>query len=130
MDGYPFVHREQVRFRDLDAMGHVNNAVYLTYMESARTALLRDRGLVRSLDDLTFLVARIEIDFRSPVRSEETVDVGVRPAGFGSKSFELEYRLEADRRLVAEGRSVCVTYDYETRETVSVPATWRERLAA
>ena len=130
MEGFPFVHREPVRFRDLDAMGHVNNAVYLTYMASARAALLRERGLVRDLDDLIFVVARVEIDFRSPVRSEEAVDIGVRAGAFGSKSFDLEYRLEAANRLVAEGRTVCVTYDYEKRETVTVPDTWRERLAA
>jgi acyl-CoA thioester hydrolase len=130
VEAFPFVHREAVRFGDLDAMGHVNNAVYLTYLESARTEFLLDLGLVRRLEDLAIVVARVEIDFRSPLRFRESVDVGVRPAGFGRRSFALEYRVEADGRLAAEARSVCVTYDYERRETTPIPATWRERLAA
>ena len=43
MDGFPFVHRETVRFRDLDGMGHVNNAVFSTYLEQARLAWFGDR---------------------------------------------------------------------------------------
>jgi acyl-CoA thioester hydrolase len=130
VESFPFVHREAVRFGDLDAMGHVNNAVYLTYLESARTEFLLELGLVRRLEDLRIVVARVEIDFRSPVGFRETVDVGVRSAGFGQKSFALEYRVEAGGRLAAEARSVCVAYDYDKRETTPIPPTWRERLAA
>jgi acyl-CoA thioester hydrolase len=130
VEAFPFVHRESVRFGDLDAMGHVNNAVYLTYLESARTEFLLELGLVRRLEDLGIVVARVEIDFRSPVRFRETVAVGVRAAGFGRKSFALEYRIEAGGRLAAEARSVCVAYDYDKRETKTIPPTWRERLAA
>jgi len=126
MEVFPFVHREPVRFGDLDAMGHVNNAVYLTYIESARIAFLLDLGLVRGLDELGI----VEIDFRSPVRFGETVEIGVRAAGFGRKSFELEYRLEVESRLAAEARSVCASYDYAKHEATTIPDTWRERLVA
>ena len=67
MSGSAFVYREQVRFRDLDAMGHVNNAVFLTYIESARVAFLQDLGAAPTLEDMSIIVARIEIDFRAPV---------------------------------------------------------------
>src|SRR5262245_52733612 len=60
---YMFVHREPVRFRDLDAMGHVNNAVFLTYIESARFAYLLHLGAAETLEDMNIIVARIEIDF-------------------------------------------------------------------
>ena len=130
MEGFDFVHRETVRFRDLDAKGHVNNAVYLTYMESARVAFVAHAGAVSGLDELSFIVARIEIDFRAPVELGQEVEVGVRPARFGMKSFELEYELRAGGRLVAEAKSVCVGYDYESGETVPIPEAWREQLAA
>jgi acyl-CoA thioester hydrolase len=120
MEEFDFIHRETVRFRDLDAKGHVNNAVYLTYMESARIAFVARA----SADELPFIIARIEIDFRSPV------ELGVRAARFGTKSFDLEYELRADGRLVAEAKSVCVGYDYESGETVPIPEAWREQLAA
>jgi acyl-CoA thioester hydrolase len=126
VEAFDFVHRETVRFRDLDAKGHVNNAVYLTYMESARIAFMARA----STDELPFIVARIEIDFRAPLELGETVEIGVRAARFGTKSFDLEYELRAGGRLVAEAKSVCVGYDYETGETVPIPETWREQLAA
>ena len=130
MEGFPFVYREQVRFRDIDAMGDVNNAVFLTYMESARTAFLFELGLVRRLEDVELVIGRIEVDFRSPVMLGEAVDVGVRAGRFGTRSFDLEYRLAVGDRLVAEGKSVCVGYDYSTRTTRPIPDGWRKVLAA
>ena len=130
MEGFDFVHREPVRFRDVDVKGHVNNAVYLTYIESARVAFLLHLGAVSGLDDLGFIVARIEIDFRTPLSFGEEVEVGVRATRFGTKSFDLEYELRAGGRVVAEAKSVCVGYDYASRETVPIPEAWRERLAA
>ncbi len=111
-------------------MGHVNNAVFLTYIESARTEFLIELGLARGIEELPIIVARVEIDFRAPVRFGDTVEIGVRAARFGEKSFDLEYELRAGGRLAAEAKSVCVGYDYAARETVALPAEWRERMAA
>ena len=128
MDGFPFVYRENVRFRDLDGMGHVNNAVFLTYMESARIAYLTQLG-AGSNPQGSLILARMEVDFRSPVSFGEQVAVGVRPSRLGTKSFELEYEVRADGRLAAEGRSVLVGYDYARGESVEIPAEWREWFA-
>jgi len=125
-----FVHREPVRFRDLDPMGHVNNAVFLTYIESARAAFLQNLGAVQTLEDLAIIVARIEIDFRAPVRFGNEVEVSVRVSRFGEKSFDLEHELRVGDTLAAEAKTVLVTYDYERREPVAIPAAWREKLAA
>lgn len=125
MDGFSIVHRETVRFRDLDAMGHVNNAVFSTYIEEARLAWLA--GEDDPLSDV--ILARTEIDFRSPVVLGETVEIGVRPARLGNKSFELEYELRVDGRVVAEARSVLVGYDYARGASTTVPERWRRRLS-
>jgi acyl-CoA thioester hydrolase len=125
-----FVHRERVRFRDLDALGHVNNAVFLTYIESARVAFLLDLGAAATLEDMAIIVARIEIDFRAPVGFGEEVEIAVRASRFGDKSFDLDYELRVGGRVVAEAKSVLVGYDYEKGETVSIPGEWREKLAA
>lgn len=125
-----FVHRERVRFRDLDAMGHVNNAVFLTYIESARVAFLVDLGAAATLEDISIIVARIEIDFRTPVAFGEEVEVGVRTSRFGDKSFDLDYELRVGDKVVAQAKSVLVGYDYDKGETVTIPDDWRERLAA
>ena len=125
MDSFPFVHVETVRFRDLDGMGHVNNAVFLTYLEQARLAWFGTDATF-ALSDV--ILARTEIDFRSPLQVGEQVEIGVRPARVGTKSFELEYELRAGGRLVAEAKSVLVGYDYERRESIPVPERRQRRL--
>ena len=121
MPGFPHVHRERVRFRDCDAMGHVNNAVFSTYLEESRI------GVLGGLSD--FILARVEIDFRSELRAGEQVEVRTRCPHVGTKSFELEHVISADGRIVAEARSVLVSYDYGRGESVPVPAELRARLS-
>ncbi len=125
-----FVHSERVRFRDLDAMGHVNNAVFLTYIESARVAFLQHLGAAATLEDMSIIVARIEIDFRAPVGFGDEVDISVRTSHFGGKSFDLDYELRVEDLVVAEAKSVLVAYDYGKGEAVELPDEWREKLAA
>jgi acyl-CoA thioester hydrolase len=122
------VHEESVRFNDLDGMGHVNNAVFLTYLEQARLAWFESYGEDESMPLTDVILARTEVDFRSPVVFGETVSVGVRPSGLGTKSFELEYELRVGERLVAEARSVLVGYDYDAGRSTEVPERWRRRI--
>ncbi len=129
MEGFPFVHSEAVRFSDLDGFGHVNNAVFSTYLEQARLAWFGG-GEEEEMPLRDVILARTEIDFRSPVVFGETVQIGVRPARLGTKSFELAYELRAGGRVVAEAKSVLVGYDYARERSVEVPARWRRRLEA
>jgi acyl-CoA thioester hydrolase len=126
VDGFPFVQRETVRFRDVDAMGHANNAVFLTFLEEARIAYLQRFGA--EVEDM--ILARVEIDFRAPLRSGDEIEIGIRPAGVGTKSFELEYEVRSGDTVAAAAKTVIVSYDYETGRSVDVPDTWREALAA
>ena len=118
---FPHVHRDRVRFRDCDAMGHVNNAVFSTYLEEARIGVLGDL--------VDFILARVEIDFRSELRMGEEVEVRTRCSRIGTKSFDLEHVIEAGGRVVAEAKSVIVSYDYERGESVPVPDDMRKRLS-
>jgi len=126
MEGFPFVHRETVRFSDLDGMGHVNNAVYSTYLEQARLAWF---GTDNEMPLTDVILARTEIDFRSPLQYGETVEIGVRPSRLGTKSFELEHELRVDGRVVAEAKCVLVGYDYEHAQSAPIPERWRRRLS-
>jgi acyl-CoA thioester hydrolase len=107
---HPYVHRDTVRFRDCDAMGHVNNAVYSTFLEEAKIDVLG--GLA------DFILARVEIDFRSELRAGEEIEVRTRCSRIGTKSLDLEHEIHADGRLAAEARSVLVGYDYERGQSV------------
>jgi acyl-CoA thioester hydrolase len=127
VEGFPFVHRETVRFRDLDGMGHVNNAVFSTYLEQARLAWF---GGDEEMPLRDVILARTEIDFRDQVGVGEVVEIGVRPVRVGTKSFELEYELHSGGRVVAEAKSVLVGYDYARGESIPVPDRWKRRLSA
>jgi acyl-CoA thioester hydrolase len=111
-------------------MGHVNNAVFLTYIESARVAFLQQLGAATTPQEMSIIVARIEIDFRAPVGFGDEVDVSVRTSRFGGKSFDLDYDLRVGDTVVAEAKSVLVAYDYGKGEAVELPNEWREKLAA
>ena len=130
MSSGDFIHVERVRFRDLDPMGHVNNAVFLTYLEQARVAFFSEMGAATGLEEMNMIVARVEIDFKAPVRLGQEVEISVRASRFGTKSFDLDYELRVDGETVAEAKSVQVAYDYGRREPVPVPAHWREKLTA
>jgi acyl-CoA thioester hydrolase len=120
VEGYDFVHRERVRFSDCDPMGHVNNAVYSTYLEQARIGVLGSLG--------EFILARVEIDFRAELRAGEEVEVHSRCAHVGTKSFQLDHVIRADGRVVAEARSVLVGYDYERGTSVALSEDLKRRL--
>ena len=132
-----FRHRTalQVRFRDTDAFGHVNNAVFSSYTELARIRYLLDvLRPERPFDRMPLILARLELDFRSPIMFGEEVTVETRVDRVGRTSFSMSHRLEAgaDRsatRLVGEAASVLVAYDYDAARPVPVPDAWRARFA-
>jgi acyl-CoA thioester hydrolase len=126
-----FTHQLQVRFRDCDAMGHVNNAVYLTYLEEARFAHWRASGLAAmTLDGATsagdatadipgVIVARVEIDYRRPAGHGDVLRVHVGIAAIGRTSFTYEYEIvDAAGGLVASARTVIVRFDYAANRPV------------
>ena len=103
MEGFKVVTPLVPRFRDTDAMGHLNNAVYVTYFEVARTAYWRSLTGDRDYQKVPFILAHTTIDFRSPAFVHETLLVGIRVSRLGTKSFECSYRVEdeATQRLDA-----------------------------
>jgi acyl-CoA thioester hydrolase len=132
MEGYDFVHREHVRFRDLDAMGHINNAVFATYVEQARVEYLASLGVLRTAvydtSEQSMILARLEIDFRAQGEPTGEVEIGVRAARVGTKSFELSYAIEQGGKRIADAGTVLVAYDYSRNESVPVPDRWRDAL--
>ena len=100
----------------MDAFKHVNNSVYLTYLEETRDEwFLAVLGNGLLLND--FVLARCAIDFRSPLTQDDgDVDVEVRATRVGTSSITMGERITAvlDRRLAAEAESVVVHIDRET----------------
>lgn len=122
----------EVRFADVDALGHVNNAVYFTYLEQARIHYLQQLGLLGdSLGEIALILAEASCQFKSPLRFGEELLVRVRVSELRNSSFVMEYQLEsrADGRIVALGRSIQVCYDYQTQRALRMPQRYREKIA-
>lgn len=132
MTGFGYVYETKIRFSDLDAMRHVNNAVFIQYLESARLAWWLHVTKREGLDALDMILARTEVDYRSPALFGEAVRVGVRCSWIRRSSFGLEFRVEekASGRLLAEASKVCVYYDFESRRSQPLPAAIRAQLEA
>jgi len=131
MEGYRFVLSREVEFRDIDAAGHVNNAVFLAYLETARIRYLIEVLGAEFANEIALILARIVVDFRSPAQFAETLEVGARVTRLGTTSFDMEHEVRGgDGRLVLEATSVLVAYDYEANAPMPIPERWRARLDA
>lgn len=122
----------QMRFRDIDGMGHVNNAVYLSYIELARTQFYMHQANKRSLDEIDFILAHVEIDFESQAVWGDQIQVAVWPSKIGNSSFTLSYEVQEKQsgRVFARARSVLVSYDYENKKSKPIPSHFRKLLEA
>ena len=120
------------RFRDIDSLGHVNNAVYLTYMEEARTKYYMKTANRKRLEELDFIFAGAKVDYLSPIEWGEVVVIRVWPTRIGTSSFTLAYemRSKGEGRLVAEAESVQVAYDYAAKKSKPIPDAFRKALHA
>lgn len=120
-----FVHRLEVRFRDCDPLGHVNNAVYLTYLEQARLAHWRALWNFRQPGSDPrvpgVILARAEVDYRAQAREGDVLDVRLSVVALGRTSFQYAYEV-ADQggRVIVQARTVQVLYDYEAGRPVPI----------
>jgi acyl-CoA thioester hydrolase len=122
----------QATLRDTDALGHVNNAVFVNWFEEVRTSYVYARRGLRTAADVDFILASTTVQFRSPVYMLETVDLRCAPVRIGNSSWDLAYegRAREGGRLVVEGVSTQVHYDYTARAAMPIPAEWRALLTA
>jgi acyl-CoA thioester hydrolase len=119
----------EVRFRDCDAMGHVNNAVYLTYLEQARFAYWKAADIGRLAGEVSYIIARVEIDYRAAAVTGEVLDVAIAVTGLGRSSFRMAYEIrDGNGRLVATAKSVQAAYDYAAGRTVPFPDAIKKRI--
>lgn len=128
-----FVHRETVRFGDLDAMRHLNNVVYLRYFESARIAFLRDLAPGHDPADpergsVGFIFAEGHINYRSPVVFDEVVEVHCTVGEVRRSAFRVDYTMNVGERHVADGYGWLVGFDYAAQSAMPLPPELRESL--
>jgi len=138
---FAHVHHIDTRLADTDAMGHVNNAFYLTYVEIARIAYYeqvvgRPLPLGAHGADEGMILAEIRMTYRTQAYYGETLAIETRVERIGNTSFSMVHRITApasrygEARLVAVAESVLVSYDYGEDKPIPVPDDWRAKIAA
>lgn len=120
----------QVRFSDLDVLGHVNNNIYLSYFEMARVHYFRELlGSDWNWQKKGFVLAKNEIEYLHSVLLTHEPVVHVFSEHVGNKSFTLAYELKVDGEIFAKGKSVQVCFDAKDQVTINIPEEMREGLA-
>jgi len=120
---FPVIHILSPRFRDTDAMGHINNAVYITYLEVARQEYWARLAGTTDYQKVPFILAHVRCDFRSEALMNEVLAIAIRCPWIGSKSFAFAYEIrdQATGRMVVEAETVQVCYDYAAKRSMAVP---------
>jgi len=119
----------EVRFADLDAYRHVNNATYFTFLETARINLFREKFAEQLQSGLLFLVAEASCRYLQPIGLNDRVTIGLRCDKVGRSSFTLGYRItDGSERLFAEAQTVMVCYDGKNQKSVAIPDNLRQTL--
>jgi acyl-CoA thioester hydrolase len=121
-----FTYELQTRFRDIDAMGHVNNAVYATYLEQARADFFTE-VFEADLSATPTVLVHLSIDYERPIHLGETVTIDLSIDSIGTSSVGMSYEVRGDERA-ATAESVQVFVDEETGESAPIPERYRERL--
>jgi acyl-CoA thioester hydrolase len=120
-----------IRFRDIDSMGHVNNAVFFTFFEEGRKAFLNEVLNIPNPDDYNFIIAHIYCDFLKPVKINDQITLQLWIGETGSKSFTFIYKLinKKDSLFVyAKGKSVQVSFDYKKKCTIPIPDEFLDKI--
>ena len=128
-DGW-YVVPYQVVFRDVDAFGHVNNAVFFSYFEWARTLLWYELTGFGGATDIGFIVAHAQCDFKRQL-DLEPIEICVRVGELRTTSFDTHYEIRKNdgRDLAATGKVVVVLFDWETRSKIPIGDDLRRRIA-
>ncbi|WP_458189028.1 acyl-CoA thioesterase [Haladaptatus sp. NG-WS-4] len=128
MSNYEYATELDVRFRDLDAMGHVNNAVYATYLEQARADYYAD-VLDLSLAGVDTVLVSLSMEYRRPITADETVTVALGIGNLGESSIPMEYKLRTEKGVTAMAETVQVVFDRSSGESRPIPDRWRDQIA-
>ncbi|MFP8955920.1 acyl-CoA thioesterase [Natrialbaceae archaeon A-CW3] len=118
----------QVRYQDLDTLEHVNNAVYVTYFEHARTTYLEAVADL-DLETYSFVVADLQVTFERPITMGESVVATVETTRLGDSSWTMVYAVYADGERAATGETTLVLLDQETKRSTPIPVETRRQLA-
>jgi len=132
VETYSHVTPVQIRFNDIDIMGHVNNAVHQYYYDYARLQYFRDVfGRLISWNEQALVLASIHVNYQEPIGLDEQIEVHTRITRIGNKSIGMAQRIVSTHTgtVKSYSESVLVGYDRKKGATFSIPQEWRERIS-
>ena len=120
LEDFLFHHNIQTRWKDMDSFGHINNAVYLTYIEDARTTLFKRWNL--NSQNKSVIVASLKIDYFTQIKHPSKLIIGSKISRIGNSSFDIQSAIFIDglKKPAALSLVICVCYDYENGQSVTV----------
>ncbi len=121
----------EIRFADVDMMGHVNNAIYFTYMEVSR-AKYWNKAVYWDWKKTGVVIGKATIDYIKPILLDDKIHVYVRTSRIGNSSFDLEYLLIKEELgkeiLCSKGMTTCIAIDYATKRSIPIPSIERNKM--
>ena len=131
LDSFLFKTTIETRFADFDMMGHVNNAVYFTYMEIARTKYWAN-AIKWDWKKTGVIIAKASLDYIKPILIDDKIHMYVRTSRIGNSSFDLEYLLvkikDGKEVVCSKGKTVCVAFDYQTQSSAPIPESEKSKM--
>ncbi|MBB2145077.1 acyl-CoA thioesterase [Pedobacter sp. LMG 31464] len=131
IDSFKYKTAIEMRFADLDMMGHVNNAVYFTYMEIARTKYW-NHAINWDWHATGVVIGQASIDYIAPLFLGDKITMYVRTSRIGTTSFDLEYLIvkavNGKEIICSKGKTVCVAFDYISKKPAAIPDKERNKM--
>ena len=130
-DSFKYKTSLEMRFADLDMMGHVNNAVYFTYMEMGRTKYWK-HAIKWDWHKTGVVIGKASIDYIAPIFLGDKIHIYVKTSRLGTTSFDLDYLIVKEANgaevVCSKGKTVCVAFDYSAKKPTAIPAKEREKM--
>ena len=131
LSNYKFKAPVTIRFSDIDAVGHVNNAIYLTYFEEARFSYWSE-AIGWKFSDHGVIVGRSEVNYLKPIMLHDEIACYVRTTRIGNSSFDIMHVLvrisPTGEEICTTGKTVCISYNYSANKSVPIPKDERRRM--
>ena len=128
LDDFPFRTFDKLRYADTDRQGHVNNAVFSTFLETGRVEFLYHPDNPLAADGASFVIARLALEFAAEIHWPGQIDIGTAVTKVGNSSLGLCQGLFQGGRCVALADTVIVQMDEQSRKSTALSATAREFL--
>ena len=121
-EAYPHKAETDIRLSDTDRIGHVNNVAFAAFLEFGRASLLYNMTSAVPVPGHTFVIVRLELDYRAEMRWPGRVQIGVGVSRIGQSSFTSKQAIFNEGNMVAEASSVLVLMNETTRRSAPMPA--------